>query len=202
MSVRTPEHVAELRDTPLQSRVGRTYWVRPNANSTYQFVRFGDENTPDSIAHGTTVKGIEMFTVIRLSASANVEASTYQVRFANGTLKWMNDSAFEIHLVFPGTRTKLSPEIFELDPRLLDARLQGAQDNERESSLGPDPTKPSCVSFGMTEQQVRASDWGKRKPAVVTTDQRPTGTVDLWWYSPESLLAFRNGHLEEVMNGP
>jgi hypothetical protein len=180
----------------LQSRVGKSYWVRPNANSTYQFVRFGDENTADSITHGTAVKDTERFTVIQLSARPNSDSGTYQVRFDNGTLKWIDDSAFKIHLYVPGIKMKLTPEIFEEDPRAIDARL-GQLGVGRYLSLGPNREKPSNVSFGMTEEQIQASDWGK--PNRVIAEHTPTGTTDLWMYGG-NFLSFKNGHLEEVLN--
>ncbi|MFM0244912.1 hypothetical protein [Paraburkholderia sediminicola] len=201
MSARTRDHATEQGHARLESRVGRTYWVRPNVNSTYQFVRFGNENTADSITHGIAVKDTEHFTVILLSARPNSDSGTYQVRFADGTLKWMDDSAFKIHLYAPTVKVKVASEIFEQDPRVIVASLQGAHDANGSPYLGPefrDAAKPSDVSFGMTEQQVLASDWGR--PNNVTTEQTPTGTVDLWMYSRGNFLAFRNSRLEEVLN--
>jgi hypothetical protein len=198
---RTGDHATDQGQARLQSRVGRTYWVRPNIDSTYQFVRFGDENTADSITHGIAVKGTERFTEIQLSARPNSDSGSYQVRFADGTLKWMDDSAFKIHLYAPRIKMKLTPEIFEEDPRVINARLQGGQDAGRNWSPGPesgDSVKPSDVSFGMTEYQVLASDWGQ--PNNVTTKQTATGTVDIWVYARGNFLAFRNGRLEEVLN--
>ncbi|MEK6417527.1 MAG: hypothetical protein V4803_32520 [Burkholderia gladioli] len=194
-----PEHATAQGQARLKSRVGRTYWVRPNANSTYQFVRFGDQNTADSITHGIAVKDSERFTVVQLSARPNSDSGTYQVRFSDGTLKWMDDSAFKIHLynADPRVKMKLIPEIFEEDPQAVDARLKGQLGAGRYSSLGPDADKPSDVSFGMTEEQVLASDWGK--PNHVLTEQTPTGIVDLWSYGG-NFISFRNGHLEEVLN--
>ena len=191
------DHATEQGQERLQSRVGRTYWVRPNANSTRQFVRFGDENTTGSITHGIAIKDTEMFTVIQLSARPNSDSGTYQVRFADGTLKWIDDSAFKIHLYAPGIKMKLIPEIFEEDPRTIDARRKGQPSAGWYSSLGPDADKSSNVSFGMTEEQVLASDWGR--PNRVITEQTPTGTTDLWMYGG-NFLSFRNGYLEEVLN--
>jgi len=194
-----PEHVTAQGQARLKSRVGRTYWVRPNANSTYQFVRFGDQNTVESISHGIVVKDTERFTVIQLSARPNSDSGTYQVRFFDGTLKWMDDSAFNIHLynADPRVKMKLIPEIFEEDPQAVDARLKGQLGAGRYSSLGPDAGKLSNVSFGMTEELVLASDWGK--PNRVLTEQTPTGIVDIWSYGG-NFISFRNGHLEEVLN--
>lgn len=194
-----PDHATERGQARLQSRVGRTYWVRPNANSTYQFVRFGDENTTDSITHGTAVKNTESFTVIQLSARPNSDSGTYQVRFSDGTLKWMDDSAFKIHLYVADPRIKMknTPEIFEEDPRAVDAHLKGQRGPGSYPSLGPDAERSSGVSFGMTEEQVLASDWGK--PNRVITEQTPTGTTDLWMYGG-NFLGFRSGHLENVLN--
>ena len=201
MSGRTREHATDQGQARLQSRVGRAYWVRPNVNSIYQFVRFGNENTADSITHGIAAGDTESFTVIRLSARPNSDSGTYQVRFADGTLKWMDDSAFKIHLYVPRSRMKLDPEIFEQDPRVIDASLQGVRGAGGNLFLGPEPSdaaKPSNVSFGMTEQQVMASDWGQ--PNSVTVQQTPTGTVDIWFYAHGDFLSFRNGRLEEVLN--
>ena len=92
---------------------------------------------------------------------------------------------------------KLTPEIFEEDPRAIDARLKGQPGPGWYSSLGPDAEKPSNVSFGMTEEQVLASDWGR--PHRVITEQTPTGTTNLWMYGG-NFVSFRNGHLEEVLN--
>lgn len=194
-----PEHATTRGQVRLISRVGRTYWVRPNANSTYQFVRFGDENTADSITHGIAAKDTESFTVTQLSARPNSDSGTYQVRFSDGTLKWMDDSAFNIHLynADPRVKMKITPEIFEEDPRAVDARLKGRPGAGWYASLGPDAEKPSNVSFGMTEEQVLASAWGK--PNRVITKQTPTGIVDLWMYGGD-FISFRNGHLEEVLN--
>jgi hypothetical protein len=191
------DHATAQGQARLQSRVGRSYWVRPNANSTYQFVRFGDENTADSITRGIAVKDTEKFTVSQLSVRPNSDSGTYQVRFDNGTLKWIDDSAFKIHLYVPGIKMKLTPEIFEEDPHAIDARLKGQLGPGRYLSLGPNPEKPSNVSFGMTEEQVQASDWGR--PNRVITQQTPTGTDDIWMYGG-NFLSFRNGHLEEVLN--
>jgi hypothetical protein len=192
-----PDHATQQGQARLQRRVGRSYWVRPNANSTYQFVRFGDENTADSITHGIVVKDTERFAVIQLSARPDSDSGTYQVRFADGALKWIDDSAFKVHLYVPGIKMKLTPEIFEEDPRVIDARVKGQPGAGWYFSLGPDAEKPSNVSFGMTEEQVLASDWGK--PNRVIIEQTPTGTRDLWMYGG-NFLSFRDGHLEEVLN--
>jgi hypothetical protein len=192
------DHATEQGQARLQSRVGKTYWVRPNANSSYQFVRFGNENTSDSIAHGIAVEATESFTVVQLVVRPNSDSGTYQVRFSDGTMRWMDSSSFNIHLYAPRVTVKAEPEIFEQDPRLVDAIPQGVRDQSENTDLGPDPAKPSKVSFGMTEQQVLASDWGK--PNHVTTEQGPTGTVDLWMYAGGNFLAFTSGHLEEVLN--
>jgi hypothetical protein len=192
-----PDHATEQGKARLQSRVGRSYWVRPNANSTYQFVRFGDENTAESITHGVAVKDTEMFTVIQLSARPNSNSGTYQVRFTDGTMKWMDSSSFNIHMDGPRVKVKAAPEIFEQDPRIMNVELQ-ARDKDETSLLGPDPTRPSGISFGMTEGQILASDWGK--PNSSTTIQTPTGTADGWFYARGNFLTFRNGRLEEVLN--
>jgi hypothetical protein len=198
MSAQHQDHATEQGQARLQSRIGRTYWVGPNAHSTYQVVRFGDENTAESITHGVAIKDTESFTVIRLSTRPNSDSGTYQVRFADGTLKWMDSSSFNIHLYAPRVKVKVEPEIFEQDPRIMNARVQEAQDSGENFSLGPDPTKPSAVSFGMTERQILASDWGKpnSKSATLT----PTGTVEGWFYAGGDFLTFRDGRLEEVLN--
>jgi hypothetical protein len=66
------------------------------------------------------------------------------------------------------------------------------------SSWNRDLRISNIDSFGMIKRQVLASDWGQ--PSHVTTEQTPTGTVDLWMYGGGNFLAFRNGHLEEVLN--
>lgn len=191
------DHSTAQGQARLQSRVGKTYWVRPNANASYQFVRFGDESSADSIRHGMVIKDTESFTVVQLSARPHSDSGAYQVRFADGTLKWIDDSAFNIHLYVPGSKVKTSPELFEEDPRSIDARRRGQPSVGSYLSLGPDAEKPSDVSFGMTEEQVLASDWGR--PHRVITSQTPTGTSDLWMYGG-NFLSFSNGHLEEVLN--
>jgi hypothetical protein len=77
--------------------------------------------------------------VIQLSARPNSDSGTYQVRFSDGTLKWMDDSACKIHLynADPRLKMKLTPEIFEEDPRAVAARLKGQLGAGRYSSLGP-----------------------------------------------------------------
>jgi len=199
MSAHTRVHATEQGQVRLQSRVGRTYWVRPNVNSTYQFVRFGNENTADSITNGIAVKDTESFTVIQLSVRPDSDTGTYQVRFADGALRWIDDSAFKIHLYGPRVKMTVAPEIFEQDPRAMDAHLQKTHSGGENSSLGPDPAKPSDVSFGMTEPQTLASDWGKPN-SVIGTIQTSTGIVDIWSYAHGNFLTFRNGRLEIVSN--
>ncbi|HHV7519444.1 TPA: hypothetical protein ACUNF5_000881 [Burkholderia orbicola] len=198
MSAQHRDHATEQGQARLQSRVGRTYWVSPAANSTYQFVRFGNENTADSIAHGIAAKNAERFTVIQLSTKPDSDDGTYQVRFADGTLKWLDNTMFNIHQYAPSGEMKRPFEIFEEDPRILDTRGQDKGAADKSSLLGPDPTKPSHVFFGMTEQQALASEWGK--PVTVFHAQSPRGLIDGWIYGRGNFLTFANGHLEEVLN--
>jgi hypothetical protein len=198
MSAHSRHHATARGQAQLQSRVGRTYWVRPAANSTYQFVRFGNENTVDSIAHGIAVKDAERFTVIQLSAKPDTDDGTYQVRFTDGTLKWLDNTMFNIHQYASSGEMKRPFEIFDEDPRLMDSRAQEKEDADKSSSLGPDPTKPSHVFFGMTEQQALASEWGK--PGTVFHTQSPRGNIDGWIYGRGNFLTFANGRLEEVLN--
>ncbi|WP_159086716.1 hypothetical protein [Burkholderia sp. NRF60-BP8] len=192
------DRATEQGQARLQSRVGRTYWVSPAANSTYQFVRFANENTADSIAHGITVKNAERFTVIKLSAKPDSDDGTYQVRFADGTLKWLDNTMFNIHQYEPTGEMKRPFEIFEEDPRILNVEGKKEGGANKSSSLGPDPTKPSHVFFGMTEQQALASEWGK--PVTVFHTPSPRGSIDGWIYGRGNFLTFANGRLEEVLN--
>jgi hypothetical protein len=198
MSAHASHHATARGQAQLQSRVGRTYWIRPATNSSYQFVRFGNENTTDSIAHGIAVKGVERFTVIKLSAKPDTDDGTYQVRFADGSLKWLDNTMFNIHQYGPLGGMKRPFEIFEVDPRVIDASAPGKGGADQNLSLGPDPTKPSHVFFGMTEQQALASEWGK--PGTVFHSQSPRGTIDGWIYDRGNFLTFANGRLEEVLN--
>jgi hypothetical protein len=87
MSRNARKHAAERGQARLRRRVGRTYWMTPATNSTYQFVRFGDRNTAESIAYGSAVKDTETFVEIQLSGRPDSDDGAYQVRFANGALK-------------------------------------------------------------------------------------------------------------------
>jgi hypothetical protein len=198
MSAQHQDHATEQGQVRLQSRVGKTYWVSPAANSTYQFVRFANENTADSIAHGIAVTSTERFTVIQLAAKPDSDEGAYQVRFTDGTLKWLDNTMFNIHQYAPSGEMKRPFEIFEEDPRILDAKGQEKGGADKSLSLGPDPTKSSHVFFGMTEQQALASEWGK--PVTVFRTQSPRGLIDGWIYSRGNFLTFANGRLEEVLN--
>ncbi len=198
MSAHSRPHATTGGQAQLQSRVGKTYWVKPADNSTYQFVRFGKENSTDSIAHGIAAKEAERFTVIALSPKPDSDDGTYQVRFADGTLMWLDNTMFNIHQYAPSGGMKRPFEIFDEDPRVTDARGKEKGDAEKSLSLGPDPTNPSHVFFGMTEQQALASEWGK--PGTLFHSQSPRGPVDGWIYARGNFLTFANGHLEEVLN--
>jgi len=121
--------VAAEQKTAAAQRIGKTYWVRPPTNSAYpQFVAFRD--SVDGLDREKVIK-TEQFTVTGMDANG----WHYQVRFADGTEKWIMVATFDMCLYTPkGSRSFVESEIFGENPANLDARLAQASKSARGKS--------------------------------------------------------------------